>query len=258
MEFTNKIILITGATGGLGREMVSQFSLRGAKLILTDLKEESLQSLQKNFNSSVIGRMAIDLSTGEGCELLYKKVSEEFGTPDILINNAGIATLGRFSETPGEKWESVLNINLFAPMRITHKFLKDMLSRKNGYLVNISSVAGLVASAGLAAYSTSKFGIRAFGEAIHHEYHAMGIGVTNLYPFFTDTPILRSEQYGFKENKIIPDFLLSQPDEVIRALLDGIENRKLHVYPGLISRTMEFLSRTFPGLVESLSERQMD
>lgn len=258
MDFRNKKILITGATGGLGREMVSQFSELGGNLYITDLSEESLNILKNRFSNAVYGGFGVDLSNHDGCEELYSRVTREFGTPDILINNAGIATLGRFSDTPVEKWEAVININLFAPMRLTHKFLKDMVRRKSGNIVNISSVAGLVASAGLAAYSTSKFGIRAFGEAIYHEYRTLGIGVTNLYPFFTDTPILRSEQFGFKENKMIPGFLLSSPEEVIRVLIGGLREGKLHVYPGLISRTMEFLTRTMPGLIESLTARQVD
>lgn len=257
MDIKYKSILLTGASGGLGMEMVSQFSKNDCRIIISDLHYDSLLKIKNLFPHNILGVIPADLSTDDGCNILLNELRLNYEIPDILINNAGIATFGKFCDTPKNKWEAVININLFAPMRITYSILNDMVKRKFGYVVNISSVAGLVASAGLSAYSTSKYGIRAFGESIYHEYKNEGIYVTNLYPFFTDTPILRSEQFGFKEKKIIPEFLLSTPTEVVDALIDGMNSNKLHVYPGLMSRTMEFLSRSFPGFIETLSERQM-
>ncbi len=257
MEFNSKTILITGATGGLGKEMVKAFTLEGAKLVLSDLNKESLESMKNAYSDSVLGAIEADLTNEEGCKTLVETTLSRYGVPDILINNAGIATLGKFCDTPEEKWESVISLNILAPMRITYPILKKMKDRKSGYIVNISSVAGLIAVPGLVAYSTSKFAIKAFGEALYNEYKENGINVSNLYPFFTDTPILQSEQYGFKDKKAIPEFLLSTPKDVIKDLLNGMKKNELHIYPGMVSQSIDIITRIFPGLMESISRGQI-
>ena len=257
MNFQSKKILLTGATGGLGKEMVKSFTELGAQLILSDIKEDSLQSMQNSYKNSVIGVIRADLSSEEGCNELIENLEKLYPTPDILINNAGIAVFGRYCDTPLDKIEKVISINLLSPMRITHPILKKMVSRKSGYIVNICSVAGLIAAAGLSSYCTSKFAIKAFGEAIYHDYREFGIKVSNLYPFFTDTPILQSEQFGFKNKKMIPDYLLSKPSDVINDLIKGMEKETLHIYPGVVPYTIDMLTRFMPGFVEILSERQL-
>ena len=257
MEFNSKTILITGATGGLGKEMVKAFTLEGAKLILSDLNNESLISMKSTYGNSILGTIEADLTKEDGCKTLVETTLSRYGVPDILINNAGIASLGKFCDTPEEKWESLISLNILAPMRITYPILKKMKDRKSGYIVNISSVAGLIAVPGLASYSTSKFAIKAFGEALYHEYKENGIYVSNLYPFFTDTPILQSEQYGFKDKKVIPEFLLSTPKNVIKDLLNGMKKNELHIYPGMVPQSIDLITRIFPGLMENLSRGQI-
>ncbi len=257
MDFHSKLILITGATGGLGKEMVKSFSKEGAKLVLTDKNKDSLQTIRDAYQNSVVGTIAADLLTGEGCKTLVESTLSAYGVPDVLINNAGIASLGKFCDTPEEKWESILSLNILAPMRITYPLLQKMIKRKSGYIVNISSVAGLTAVPGLLAYSTSKFAIKAFGEALYHEVKESGIFVSNLYPFFTDTPILHSEQFGVKDKKVIPDYLLSTPEDVISDLVSGMKKKELHIYPGLVSRSIDWITRFFPGWMESITNRQI-
>jgi len=256
-EIKNKKILITGATGGLGEEMVKAFLNEGGHLILSDLNQASLDAFVSKYKSfgtgKILGTFSADLSTEEGCDLLVKEYSKFGESPDILVNNAGIAILGPFSSVPRNKWEKILNINLLAPMRITHSFLTSMLARKSGHIVNVSSVAGLVAAPSLNAYCVSKFGIKAFGESLSQEVASSGLKVTNFYPFFTRTPILKSEQIGVNKELSVPDFLLSEPDDVIRDLMKGIKNDSMHVHPGGIAKTVEFVSRFLPGLLSTFS-----
>lgn len=257
MDLQSKLILITGATGGLGKEMVRSFSKEGAKLILSDRTIDPLQSISEEFKNSVVGTIAADLLTREGCKTLVESTLSLYGVPDILINNAGIASLGKFCDTPEEKWENIVSLNILAPMRITYPILKKMIDRKSGYIVNISSVAGLTAVPGLATYSTSKFAIKAFGEALYHEVKESGVHVSNLYPFFTNTPILQSEQFGMKDKKVIPEFLLSTPEDVISDLIKGMKKNELHIYPGFVSQSIDKITRFFPGWIETLSNRQI-
>lgn len=243
-------VLITGATGGLGKEMVKQFLAEGSNLILTDLDEKNLTSLITSLNESqkskIIYHFTSDLSTKEGCEKVFSSIQEKKINIDILVNNAGIATIGTFISTPENLWELQYAVNLLAPVRLTKLFLNEMTKTNSGHIVNIASVASFVPAVGLSTYASTKHGLRAFGEALHEELKDSKIKVTNLYPFFTKTPMMESPQFGFKEKKAIPDFLMSTPEDVIRDLISGIKSDELHVFPGLISRTTEFINRFIP------------
>jgi len=256
-EIQNKTILLTGATGGLGQEMTKAFLEEGGKLILSDIDLSSLEKLKEKYSSyskgTILGLIPADLSSEKGCKELYLKTKEIYGIPDFLINNAGIAVLGNFHLVPQEKWEKILNINLLAPMRLTYKFLPDFLVRRSGHIVNVSSVAGIVAVPSLTTYSVSKFGLKAFGEALEREVHSYGIQVTNFYPFFTRTPILDSEQVGFERKISVPDFLLSEPKDVIHELILGIKRNSTHVHPGGIAKLIEVVSRFLPEALQGLN-----
>lgn len=256
-EMKNKTILLTGATGGLGKEMTKAFLAEGGKLILSDLDQSALEKLRKEHEGSrtgsILGVISADLSSETGCEELYQKTKQDFGSPDFLVNNAGIAVLGNFANVPHNKWEKILDINLYAPMRLTYKFLPEFLNRKSGHIVNVSSVAGLVAVPGLTTYSVSKFGIKAFGEALEREISPQGIRVTNFYPFFTRTPILQSEQIGFQKELNVPDILLSEPEDVIKELISGIKKNSVHIHPGGMAKLIETITRFLPGALQSLN-----
>lgn len=259
-DLNTKIVLITGATGGLGKEMVSAFLREGSILILSDISESALKDLTlklKGYGTGkILGHIAVDLTTKEGIDDLVRfTLGYSESGPDILINNAGIAFFGPFHEVPSNKWEKIIELNLLAAMRLTHAFLPYMIKRQSGHIVNVSSVAGIVATPGLAAYSTSKFGIRAFGEALSRELKSKGIEVTNLYPFFTRTPILESEQFGVKQKKTLPDFVLADPKDVINDLMWGIKNNTLHVFPGPIPLIFDWISRLGPGALSDLADR---
>ncbi|MCB1190151.1 MAG: SDR family NAD(P)-dependent oxidoreductase [Leptospiraceae bacterium] len=256
-EIKNKKILITGATGGLGVEMVKAFLNEGGELILSDLNEDSLKKIElayKDYGSGkILGTISSDLSSEDGCENLVKESGSFTNCPDILVNNAGIAVIGPFVSIPQEKWEKILQINLLAPMRLTYKFLPAFLERNSGHIVNVSSVAGLIAVPNLATYSVSKFGIKAFGEALEQEVSGTSIRVTNVYPFFTRTPILQSEQIGVSKEMNVPDYLLSKPEDVIRDLIKGLKNNEVHVHPGGISKLIDVVNRFLPRVFQTLS-----
>lgn len=261
-KIADQKILITGASGGLGKEMCHQFLQKKAKLILSDVHDGLLKPLVDELNvygkENILATIPADLSSKEGCSKLYQETLNMVGIPDILVNNAGIAVFGPFSSVPIDKWEKILQINLYAPMVLTHLFLPAFQERKSGHIVNISSVAGLVAVNNLSVYSVSKFGLKAFGEALEKEVAPYGIRVTNVYPFFTRTAILQSEQYGTKEQKKVPEHLLSNPKEIVRAIVKGIESDQVHVHPDGYSKMIEVSNRFFPGLVNFLGKNLME
>lgn len=262
MKLKDAVVLITGATGGFGQELTRQLLEAESRLILTDLDadivEQQVASIQQEISTGeVLACLVADLSTSEGCDLLYKQV-QGLNTPiDILINNAGIAVFGRMDEVPPEQWERLMYINLLAPMRLSSLFVADMIARRSGHIVNISSTAGWVAIAGLTHYSTSKFGLRGFSEGLLDEVKPYNVRVTAVYPFFSRTPILQAKRYGAlaEETEEIPDHLITDPSVVMRRTIRGIERNQLHVFPDRIAYTAHLLKRFAPWPLDWIKSR---
>jgi short-subunit dehydrogenase len=254
-DLRNMNVVITGAAGGFGKEYARQLLELGCNLILTDIDVDRLTAVtQKTLVQSqtcpgkIIGLIEADIAHPEGCRGLYKKSVELAGEVDILINNAGIMSYGDFHEVPQDKWEALMQVNLLAPMRLTFHFLPDMIRRGQGHLVFMSSVAGFVATSQGTPYSCSKFGLRGFGMGLSGELKDKGVDVTNIYPWWVKTDLLKSPGYGNAKiaHLPIPWLMLNKPDKVVSEIIKGIRKRKLHVYPGIYAKVVYSASRWTP------------
>ena len=254
-ELTGKTVLITGAGGGFGQQMTRQFREAGCKLILTDLNERALRGVVEDAGEDLLASVAADLATEEGCAVIAGTCTTKGAAPDVLVNNAGIGFGGRLDHVPGERWETLMQLNLLAPMRLVNLFLPGMLERDRGHIVNISSLAGWVGSPGLSSYCASKFGLRGFGESLAADLEDTGVQVTNVYPCFSRTPILDSPQYGYEERREVPENMISEPTDVIANVIKGIEQDTLHVFPDKHARRIHYLKRFLPWLIPMLNRR---
>ena len=251
----NKTVLITGAGGGFGRQLVRQFRAAGAELILTDITDHALQDVVDDAGDDLIASVAADLASEEGCGAVAETCASLDVVPDILVNNAGIAVAGRLDNVPRDHWESLLQLNLLAPMRLCNLFLPGMIERGSGHIVNTSSIAGWVGAKGLSAYCASKFGLRGFGVSLAADLEGTGVHVTNVYPSFSQTPILDSPQYGYEERRTVPAYLLSDPSDVVARMVDGVRRNRLHVFPDKYARRIHYLTRFAPWLLPMLERR---
>lgn len=257
-------ILITGAGGGFGREMIRQFLIAGGHLILSDRDAAALHRAVEDVAAGlagapppgkILGYVAADLADAAGADELYRGCQSIAPELDMLVNNAGIAYYGSIADVPQEKWERLIQVNLLAPMRLTAKFLPGMIARRRGHIVNVASAAGLVGTPGLSAYCAAKFGLRGFAEATAADVARHGIDVTTIYPFFARTPILQVEQFGASGGVALPERLLYDPAFVVAELIDGVRRRKAHIYPGAIPRQIDLLRRVAPWALELLNRR---
>ena len=248
----NKTVLITGASGGFGRHMVQQFRAAGANLLLKDFSEGVLGTVKEEAGGNLIAAVAADLATESGVEAVAGMCTEHGIVPDILVNNAGIAHAGRLDHVPREQWETLIQLNLLAPMRLCDVFLPGMIERGSGHIVNISSLAGWVGARGMSSYCASKFGLRGFGESLSADLRGTGVHVTNVYPSFSQTPILESPQYGYERKRKVPQHLLSDPADVVAAMLAGMRRNKLHVFPDKHARLSYYLLRFTPWVLPML------
>ncbi len=251
----NTIVLITGAGGGFGRHMVRQFRAEGARLLLTDVSDSALADAIGDAGDALVSSVAVDLATEQGCAAVAATCASHAVIPDILVNNAGIGVAGRLDNVPQERWESLMQLNLLAPMRLCGRFLPAMVERGSGHIVNISSLAGWIGSHGLSAYCASKYGLRGFGEALAADLEGTGVHVTNVYPCFSQTPILDSPQYGYEERRVVPGYLVSDPADVVARMINGVRRNRLHVFPDKYSRVFHYVARFAPWLMPIVDRR---
>jgi short-subunit dehydrogenase len=252
------VIVVTGANGGFGQEFTKQLLLSDSYLILSDRDSEPLSNSVQANKGKILAYFQSDLATAQGCQQLYDQV-ETLNTPiDILINNAGIGLFGRMDEVPAPQWQQLMAVNLIAPMTLSSLFIPGMIKRKQGHIVNMSSVAGLTAPAGLAHYCASKFGLRGFSEGLRDELKPYNIKVTTVYPFFSRTPILDSARYGTLSQTMSGDFpknMATNPVKVISNIVKGIKSDRTEICPDPYAKSIYLLKRYSPGLLNLVSDK---
>lgn len=257
-ELNSRLVLLTGATGGFGSHFCRQLLAAGARLIITDRDPELLDELcdrHAEDEARILSAITADLSSHAGCNDLIAAVGRLEEAPDVLINNAGIAVAGRLDHVPSARWETLMQLNLLAPMRLTAAFVPAMIRRGSGHIVNVASLAGWVGSPGLTSYCASKFGLRGFGESLALELAEHNIQVSTVCPSFSDTPILDSAQYGFEQPRAVPREFLSDPADVVSRVLVGIERNTGMIFPDRTSRVTHYLARYLPWMIPVLQRR---
>jgi NAD(P)-dependent dehydrogenase (short-subunit alcohol dehydrogenase family) len=191
MELRGKLALVTGAASGIGRETALAFARAGADLVICDLNDAGLEQTAAAIRA--VGRTVldrrVDVSSQEDMRAFAAEVHRQHAAVDVLMNNAGVGLGAGFLDTSLEDWDWIISINLWGVIHGCHFFLPPMVARRQGHVVNVSSAAGYLATAQLAAYSTTKFGVFGLSEALRDELRPHGIGVTTVCPGIINTPI---------------------------------------------------------------------
>ncbi|MEM6256190.1 MAG: SDR family NAD(P)-dependent oxidoreductase [Cyanobacteria bacterium P01_D01_bin.156] len=245
-------VLITGAGGGFGQELTHQLLAKGSRLILTDHPSvnlsEMVKTLDKNHQDKVVACFSFDLAGASGCKELYAAVQQLKIVPDILINNAGIALVGSMTDIPSDRWETMMQINLLTPMRLSSLFAADMIARQQGHIVDISSLAGWIAAPGLTAYAASKYGLRGFSEGLRYELSPHNVKVTTVYPFFSRTPLLKASRFGrfATLERDLPQALTTDPKKIMAKTIRAIERNQAEVFPDNFAWAGQWIKRYVP------------
>lgn len=180
-----KVVLITGASSGFGEDAARLFARKGCRVVLAARRLEKLQQLAADIQSEGGEAIAIPMDVNERVEidLMVQTALDLYGHIDILFNNAGFGGMGWFEELEPERHiETLVRVNLTGTMLVTRAVLPHMLRRHEGHIINMSSVAGLIASPLLTTYSASKHGVRAFTDSLRREVGPFGIKVSGIYP----------------------------------------------------------------------------
>lgn len=183
-DLKNKNALITGAGKGIGKAITLALAKEGVNVILLARTQEEIDNVAAKARSLRVKALAITADVAEinSVNAAVEKALAEFGTIDILINNAGIAAFGKFLELEPAAWEHIIQVNLMGTYYMTRAVLPNMIERQTGDIINISSTAGLSGNALTSAYSASKFAVLGLTESLMQEVRKHNIRVTALTP----------------------------------------------------------------------------
>jgi NAD(P)-dependent dehydrogenase (short-subunit alcohol dehydrogenase family) len=255
-QFKGKIAVVTGAGSGIGRSSAVLLAKLGARVHAADLNGASAIETVRTINDAGgdATAHALDVTDAEAVADFAQKVYEEDGRVDILHNNAGIGHAGTIDTTPLEDWRKVLDVNLFGVINGLNAFAPRMIEQGGGgHIVNTASMAGLAASAGMAPYCTSKFGVVGMSLALDAELKPRGIRVTALCPGVIDTAIVEKStmrgQIEERHDKLTKFYKTrgASPDVVARDMVQAINKKQvIKPSPGWQVKPSWWLMRVSP------------
>jgi NAD(P)-dependent dehydrogenase (short-subunit alcohol dehydrogenase family) len=193
MKLKNKVALITGAASGMGKGEALAFAKEGAKVVIADLDLEGAQEVVHEIEENGGEALAIetDVTDTENIKSMVKKSRDTFGQIDILINNAGVFDkYETLLDTEKDRWDFLVNINLTSVYQVSKEILPEMIERGDGSIINIASVAGLVAGKGGAAYTATKHGVIGLTKHMASEYAESGVQINAIAPGTIETPLI--------------------------------------------------------------------
>ncbi len=243
----SETVLITGASSGIGLELAKCFAADGSRLVLVARNTDALQSLADelhrvhNVEASVL---TADLSLPETPELIFRELQGRGITVDVLVNNAGFGTYGRFAGIPLQRQLETVQVNITALMHLTGLFLTGMLQRRRGGILNVASVAGFVPGPGMAVYYATKAHVLSFTEALAQELAGTNVIVTALCPGPTITNFAKMAHIN-KEERLIRMARMSAEAVAIYGYR-AFRKKKVVAVPGLQNRLIILISRYLP------------
>ncbi len=253
--FAKKVVVITGAGSGIGRSLARQLAAKGARLALSDVNAAGLEETMKSLPSGTEARSyMLDVAKREAVFNHADEVKRDFGTAHFVINNAGATVIGTLAHLSIEEIEWQLGINLWGVIYGTKAFLPMMLAQREGRIVNISSVFGMVGFPTQGAYNISKFGVRGLTECLWTELDGTGVEAVCVHPGGIATNIDKagrrcaaagSEEDGF--DAAAKKMLLTPPDDCAADIIAGLERGQRRILTGHKSTTLFWLSRLFPN-----------
>ena len=219
------IILVTGASRGIGREIAKNLALKGNKVIANYNKSEEQAKTLKNISQNIEIYKA-DVSKREEVKQMVQYILEKYGKIDVLVNNAGVSEYKLFTDVSDEDWNYVINNNLYSVFCVSQTVAKNMINRKAGCIINISSIFGLIGASCESIYSVTKAGIDALTKSLAKEFSYSNIRVNSIAPGLIDTDmnsdLSKEDIKGIEEE--IPLKRMGKPEEIVGAVKLLIEN----------------------------------
>ncbi len=254
MNFKNKTVAITGATGGMGRALCRRFGQAGSKIALFDLRREALETFARELNTAGIQTLALpcDVTDEPACRAAMQKIVESFGGIDVLINNAGITHRSAFEKTQVEVFRQVMEVNFFGALHCTQAALPALVESR-GMIIVMSSIAGFSPLFGRSGYSASKHALHGLFESLRTELSDKGVRVMMVCPGFTATSIEKNALDGDGRPTTHPRSTtgkIATPEEVAEAIYRAVLKNKRLLVLSTVGKLAHFVSKFFPAYYE--------
>lgn len=265
--FAHKLVVITGAGSGIGRATALAFADKGADVVITDINGSAAADTAKLLRDkgATVGEYTVDSADAEAVEKFAQQVKEEFGVPDIVVNNAGIGLSGPFLDTTVKDWERLIDVNLWGVIHGCRVFAEQMRERaEGGQIVNVASAAAYLPSKILSAYATTKSAVLTLSVCLRAELAAENIGVTAICPGIVNTNITSTTRFvgvdeiEQKRRQKSSSKLYAKrgfgPEKVARDILRAVEKDKAIQPSTPEAKAALVLSRLTPGLLRAAAK----
>jgi len=249
----DKVIVITGASSGIGKQVAIDFAKKRVKgIAIVARNEDRLNELALEIQDKCECLVCpCDVSDKSAVVSMASKVLEKFGNVDVLVNNAGYGILGKVELQSVEEMEAVTATNYLGTIYCTKAFLSSMLARKNGHIVNVASLAASFGIPGLAAYCGSKFAVLGFSESLSHELRGTGVGITVVSPVsvrtnFFDHPSFNKKNMGWNMRYSLDATTVS------KAVLKASTSHRFEIVVPFFMRGAVWLKYTIPYVINPI------
>ncbi|MBK8266912.1 MAG: SDR family oxidoreductase [Planctomycetes bacterium] len=246
MAFSNKTVLITGASSGIGRAMAHRFARDGARLVLVARRGELLNELATELGNSAVCCPPIveDLAQGGSCERVVERLKAGKICVDVLVNNAGIGEYGEFRGQNIDTLEGMMRLNMNALVRLTHLVLPDMIARRHGHILNVASTAAFQPTPYMGVYGATKSFVLNYSMSLWYELRKHGIGVTCLCPGPVRTEFFNRESFSAQRQSFLKTAMTAEA--VADCAVRGLAAKRCVVVPGIINKITALAPRFSP------------
>jgi NAD(P)-dependent dehydrogenase (short-subunit alcohol dehydrogenase family) len=262
--FKDKVIAITGAGSGIGRALAEELATSGAQLALADIDAKAVEAVIAALPAGSRAKgYGLDVSSREAVEQFALDVVNDFGAAHYIVNNAGTSVFATVEHQSIEEIEKVLAVNLWGVIYGTKAFLPIMLRQREGCIVNVSSVFGLVASPCSVSYNISKFGVRGLTETLWQELDGTGVRAVVVHPGGINTNIKyvpEARNSGPLERAVLAANvrkMTTTPRDCARQIVEGLRSGKPRLLVGNGSKALFWLSRLMPNRYGVLLRREL-
>ena len=267
-DFNGKLVVVTGAGSGIGRETALAFAAEGAEVICADINEDAANDTVALLPYGYGHALTIDVSNSRAMETFAKKIAKDFGVPDVVVNNAGIGMAGSFIDTSVKDWQKVLGVNVWGVIHGCRLFAKQMIDEaKPGHIVNTASAAAYTPSRAYPAYATSKSAVLMLSDCLQAELADQDIGVTAVCPGVIDTGITLATHFvgvddqeqdkRRKATKGIYQKRAYTPDRVAAEIVDAVRENKPLAIVSPEAHGLRLLSRFAPGILRRMARMEV-
>lgn len=255
----DKVVVITGASSGIGRATARMLAKKGAHVVLAARREEPLEELASECEALGVRCLPVptDVADPASVRALAAKAVEAFGRIDGWVNNAGVYMVGRLEETPDDAFRQVMETNFFGTVYGSRAALAQFRHQGRGTLINVSSVFGTAAGPYVSAYAASKFAVRGFSSAVRQEFEGTGIDVCTILPASVDTPLWKNpaNYTGWRARPVEP---ICSPERVARAIVRMVVSPRRELFIGPALRARALLHEWVPAASEKAARKEMD